>query len=136
MAPRLYVEALAPPIAPQLLPAASQRVHWNLYDIGLVPDHEPELIVRTSPCSGVPEIAGTATTEGATGGGGAGAVVVGGVVVVVVVVGAVVVWGVVDVVHRSGWALQTPRPLAAVPEVTYTETTTPAMLMRTSEAMR
>ena len=60
----LYVVAVAPLIAAQLLPFWSQRLHAYVYPVGL-PLHDPFVVVRVEPTVVVPEIVGAAVFPGA-----------------------------------------------------------------------
>jgi len=60
----VYDELVAPVIALQLAPAASQRRQAYPYEVGL-PDHVPVDAFRTLPAAGVPEIVGKAVLAGA-----------------------------------------------------------------------
>ena len=61
----MYVCAVAPVIAAQLLPALSQRCHWYVY-VGVVSlVHVPVLAVSVWPTCGVPLIVGAAVFVGA-----------------------------------------------------------------------
>jgi hypothetical protein len=55
----------APVMDEQLLPLVSQRFHWNLYDIGSLPLHVPELAISVCPSFAVPETLGLLVDEGA-----------------------------------------------------------------------
>jgi hypothetical protein len=55
--PSLYVSAVAPLIAAQLLPVWSQRLQAIAYPVGL-PSHDPFTAVKVDPTCGVPEIVG------------------------------------------------------------------------------
>jgi hypothetical protein len=61
--PSLYVSAVAPLIAAQLLPVSSQRLHPNACPVGL-PLHEPFAAVRVEPTCGAPEMVGACVVPG------------------------------------------------------------------------
>ncbi len=61
-----YNEVVAPGISEQ---APSHCCHWNAYEIGAVPVHEPRVDDNTSPTPASPVTVGTDTLDGATGGG-------------------------------------------------------------------
>jgi hypothetical protein len=62
-----YVWPVAPLMMTQLAPLVLQRSHWYAYEIGAVPDQDPELADSTWPDWAVPEIVGRAVFDGAAG---------------------------------------------------------------------
>ena len=51
------------------MPEPSHRFHWNAFEIGAVPVHEPAEADNVCPSCAVPEIVGLAVFAGGWGGG-------------------------------------------------------------------
>jgi hypothetical protein len=66
VAPRVYVDPVAPAIGAQLAPAGSQRLHWYVNVIGVVPAQPPVETASAWPTVACPEIVGAEVEEGAT----------------------------------------------------------------------
>jgi hypothetical protein len=60
---RMYVSAVAPSIGAHAPALASQRCHWNEYDVG-DPLHVPVVALSVEPTIVVPETCGDAVTAG------------------------------------------------------------------------